>query len=109
MRRTLLALLVLGACSVGEVKTGGGPDAGAGGSVSFTMKVAPLVTRCTGCHGNAQSQPTLTSFDALQAKYKTKPGEQNILVTKDLGVKHHDIDYLSTAERQQVADWINSL
>ncbi len=106
-----LVLVVLAACDVGEVPSGGmTPDAtmttnNNTGETSFNSTIKPLVTTCTGCHSGSTS-PTLTSFSALQAKYKTKPGSTNILVTKG---NHQGITYLSSADRMKVAMWIDSL
>src|SRR4051794_31693104 len=82
-RRAAVAslFLLMGACSVGEVPTGGITDAPPGGGgtpdQTFTAMIAPLVSRCVGCHSGAQN-PTLTSYASLQTKYKTKPGMTNI-------------------------------
>ncbi len=118
--RFAVIALLLGACSVGQV--GGlrppGDDTpqmdapmGGGGEASFNITIKPLTTgRCTGCHEAAQP-PNLSSFTALQAKYKTPPGLMNILVTKgDLtaGV-HAGAAYFGTAEQQEVAAWIDAL
>jgi hypothetical protein len=110
-RATAVSLLTLVACSVGEVPSGN-PDGGTGGGASFTAQVAPLVTECAtaGCHGGAQA-PNLTSFAALQAPYKVKPGSANILVTKGAltaGV-HSGLPYFTAAEQATVAAWIDSL
>jgi hypothetical protein len=122
-------LFLLAACSVGEVPAGGTPDAsgggggggggggdgggggGTGGGQSFTMIITPLVDgRCTTCHGGGTA-PNLTSFMALEPKYKTKPGESNILVTEADATngQHHGIAYFSATEKTTVANWINSL
>jgi hypothetical protein len=116
MRAAVVAVFVwLAGCGVGEVPIGGGgtPDAGGGGgggAASFNRDVAPLLTRCVVCHGGGQP-PNLMSFDALQAKYKMKPGATNVFVTKGdatAGV-HSGIAYFSAAEKQAVAAWIDSL
>src|SRR5258706_16188140 len=111
MRRTLVVLFVLGACDVGEVKTGG-PEGGSPGAATFQSMISPLVTRCRACHGTTPA-PNLSSFSALQDKYKTKPGTGNILVTKGtLGTPpgtHQAIMYLSAADQATVASWIDSL
>ena len=111
LRLVSLALSAcLAACSVGEVP-GDPPDGGngTGGGQSFNAMVAPLVTECTGCHGG--TPPNLTSFSALQAKYKMKPGNANILVTKGdaMGGMHQGIPYFTAAEKTTVAAWIDSL
>ena len=125
MRPLLIAsLLALGACDVGEVPVGGGAQVdagggggdggggGGGGGQSFTAMIVPLVTECAtvACHGGVQP-PILTSFDALAAKYKTKPGSSNILVTKGAltGGSHSGLPYFTTAEQATVAAWIDSL
>jgi hypothetical protein len=67
--------------------------------------IAPLVTECTGCHGTGEP-PNLTSFAALQPKYKLKPGNTNVLVTKG---DHQNITYFTAGEKTTVAAWIDSL
>lgn len=110
----MVASLVLAACSVGEVPIpGGNPDGGAAdgpaatsaGATSFNMKVKPLVGTCTACHQGAQP-PNLTSFDALDAKYKTKPGNANIFVTKG---SHQGQPFLTAEGITTVTMWIDSL
>jgi hypothetical protein len=111
-----VALLVLfAACSVGEVplEGGGTPDAQQMGpnQQSFDMIMKPLVMPCLGCHSTTQA-PNLTSFDALQAMYKNKPGNTNILVTKGdaLGGQHpQGIPYFNTDQKNQVTAWIDGL
>jgi hypothetical protein len=90
--------------------SGTGSGGGGGGGQSFNAIIAPLVTRCTGCHGGGQS-PTLTSFSALEPKYKVKPGASNILVIKGDATngQHHGIQYFSATEKTTVANWIDSL
>jgi hypothetical protein len=115
-RAAIASLFIfMGACGVGEVPAGGGsgtPDAAGGGSgaASFTSQISPLVTRCIGCHSATQG-PTLTSFDALQAKYKMKPGASNIFVTKGDATAgmHQGVAYFSAIEKTSVAGWIDSL
>jgi hypothetical protein len=105
--------LVLGACGVGEVPIGGGgtPDGGGGTPAqTFESQIKPLVTNCLGCHSGIQG-PILTSYDTLAAKYKVKPGETNILVTKAdaTGGTHQGIQYFTGVTKTAVANWINSL
>lgn len=110
-RRAAVASLfiLLGACSVGEVPTGGGGiDAPAGGGTaeaSFNAQVMPLLTRCVGCHSGAQ-QPVLTSYATLAAKYKMKPSTTNTLVNKG---DHAGITYFTPADKTTVATWVDSL
>ena len=105
-------------CSVGEVPVGGDvttPDAAmqnnnnnnnnAAGEASFNSTVKPLVTSCVSCHQGNQA-PNLTSFTALEAKYKMKPGNTNVLVTKG---NHAGIQYLGAADKMTVQNWIDSL
>ncbi|MEZ4361395.1 MAG: hypothetical protein R3B48_14510 [Kofleriaceae bacterium] len=94
------------ACTVGEVGLPDGGGGGGGGGQSFTAMIAPLVTSCTGCHGSGGSPPTLTSFSALQDKYKMKPGNTNIFVTKG---DHQSIVYLTADQTAIVAAWIDGL
>jgi hypothetical protein len=53
----------------------------------------------------------LTSFAALGATYKAKPGASNILVTKGNATagNHEGITYFTPAEQATVAAWIDSL
>jgi hypothetical protein len=115
LRSSLVALsLALGACSVGEVPIGGADGGADNGAQSFAAMVSPLVTECAipACHGGAQP-PNLANYAQLAAKYKTKPGNTNILVTKGamsvpVGM-HSGLQYLSAAEQTTVAAWIDSL
>jgi hypothetical protein len=120
MLRAGLVLFAIAGCDVGEVPlNGGGGDGGVvdstntAGAASFNSMIAPLVTECTvsGCH-NLQI-PVLTSFEALGARYKMKPGSSNVLVTKGASSipagTHSGIPYLTTAEQATVAAWIDSL
>lgn len=113
----LTLLVLLAACGVGEVPLGGGdastPDAAPDpNEASFTAIIAPLVTECIACHGVVQP-PILTSSGALDAKYKMKPGLNNILVTKgDISVPvgiHQGVPYFTEAEEVTVANWIDGL
>jgi hypothetical protein len=109
--RAKIAVFVLfAACSVGEVPSGGGDGGGMGGGQSFEAMIKPLVggspARCTGCHMLNQP-PTLSSFSALEMKYKMGPGNTNILVTKG---NHAGItNYFNATEQMTVASWIDSL
>lgn len=111
VRAKFALLALLAACSVGEV-TDGGVDSGmdmnngTGGGQSFNMIIKPLVDpKCTGCH-SAGTPPTLSSFSALQPKYKMKPGASNVLVTKG---NHAGVIYFDATQQKTVADWIDSL
>lgn len=119
--RSLAVTLVLSlaACSVGEVDLGGGgvdasvtTDTGGGGAgeASFNAQIKPLVTNCLGCHAGV-SAPNLSSFSALEAKYKMGPGASNILVTKGslTGGTHQGVPYFDTTQQMTVATWIDSL
>jgi mono/diheme cytochrome c family protein len=106
MFQIALAAVALSACTVGEVPSpDGGGGGGGGGGQSFNAMIAPLVTTCTGCHGGATA-PNLSSFAALQPKYKMKPGSTNILATKG---DHQAITYLNAAQVATVVAWIDSL
>ena len=109
-----LALLVsLAACGVGEVPDGNTPDAppsNPAGEMSFMTMIQPLVGGCTACHGGTTA-PNLTSFAALEPKYKMKPGMTNVLVTKGDTTQgmHYGIAYFNTTQQGTVAMWIDSL
>jgi hypothetical protein len=105
MFQIALAAVALSACTVGEVPSPDGGGGGGGGGQSFNAMIAPLVTTCTGCHSGA-TPPDLSSFAALQAKYKMKPGSANILATKG---DHQTITYLNAAQVATVVAWIDSL
>ena len=109
----LAMVMSLGACGVGEVPIGGTgtPDGGGGGGAAgqaFNTQIKPLITTahpCLGCHStNIAGEPNLSSADALQAKYKTKPGSGNILVTKG---DHQNTTYFTATEKTAVAAWID--
>jgi hypothetical protein len=91
-----------------------GPDAAIGGGTvtpaeSFQTMIAPLVTRCIGCHSGGQA-PNLTSYDLLDPSFITKPGAQSILCTEAAdGAQHNGVAYLSTSDKATVAGWIDSL
>lgn len=112
--RILVATLValLGACSVGD-GGGEGDDDGRGSgsgpgsadpSQSFEAEVKPNVGLCLACHGG-NLPPNLLSYAKLEAKYKVKPGDTNILVTKG----SHEGRALTDAQRAAIIAWINRL
>ncbi|MDQ3337916.1 MAG: hypothetical protein M4D80_22365 [Myxococcota bacterium] len=114
-RPILLALVVVAlaaaGCSVGEYgaeQQSMSPDAaqvsGGGNETSFNATVKPLVANCVSCHG--AQPPTLTSYAALQAKYKMKPGSANILVTKG---DHQGITYFNANDKAAIQGWIDGL
>lgn len=109
----LTMALGLGACDVGEVGdengTGSGGGNGQGGGQSFTAMVKPIIDSktCLACHNEGQTSPILSQFSKLDAKYKIKPGAQNILVTK--GVHAGLAAYFTTTEANTIATWIDSL
>src|SRR5574337_253855 len=105
LRAAVAALFVwLAACDVGAVNIGGGgPDGGGGnGAQTFQSMIQPLVNpKCTSCHSTTQP-PNLSSFESLQAQYKTKPGMNNILVTKGDATQgmHEGIQYFDATQKQ---------
>jgi len=110
MFRAGALLIALAGCDVGEVPLTS--DSGGMGAATFQANIAPLVTECVAagaCH--TVQIPVLTSFDALAAKYKMKPGAQNILVTKGslTAGMHSGIPYLTSTEQATVAAWIDGL
>jgi len=107
---------MLAGCSVGEVPIGGG---GVDGGVdvatqSFNAMVKPVVSRCAvaACHGGVQS-PNLSDYAKLEARYKTKPGRNSLLVTKGTTTvpvgQHSGMPYLSADDQTKVANWLDSL
>jgi hypothetical protein len=116
----VLLLVLLTACSVGEVpdgtttpdaKTGGDGGGGTGGGQTFNTMIKPLVDgRCTSCHAGGTA-PNLSSFMMLEPKYKMKPGASNILVTEGnlTSGQHHGIPYFNATEQTTVKNWIDSL
>ena len=121
MFRTVVTTLglMLAACSVGEVEGGGGVDAPVDNSpnaVSFRSMIQPMVDgRCTGstgCHqlGGTQPSPILNNYAQLQAKYKQKPGANNILVNHvPTGTMHQTATWWSATEQTTVGTWIDNL
>src|SRR6185503_1999276 len=112
--------LMLAACSVGEVEgSGGGVDAPVDNSpnaMSFQSTILPMVNgRCTGstgCHqlGGTQPSPILNEYAKLQAKYKQKPGANNILVNHvPAGTIHQTATWWSATEQTTVGNWIDGL
>ena len=110
----LAAVTFLAACSVGEYgpeqqQQQMMPDAAMqtnpANETSFNNTVKPLVMTCIGCHGGNQP-PNLTSFTALEAKYKMKPGSTNILTTKG---NHVGITYFDATGKAAVQGWIDGL
>jgi hypothetical protein len=74
---------------------------------TFRTTITPLVTECISCHGGPGiTPPNLTSLDMLQDRYKMKPGNTNILVTKG---GHSGVPYLPPPELDMVTNWINDL
>lgn len=110
LRTTFVSLLVVvGACGVGEVPGGpGGTVDASPASAAYETMVKPAVTRCATpvCHAGPQP-PNLSSADALQASYKTKPGTGSLVVTHvGDGQPHNGITYLSAAEKQAFVTWV---
>ena len=110
----VVAVAVGAGCSVGEYgeTTTMAPDAmmttnnNAAGEASFNSTIKPLtMPTCVSCHSGGTA-PNLTSFAALQPKYKTKPGMTNILVTKG---DHSGIAYFNGTDKTAVQNWIDSL
>lgn len=132
LRTAIVSLLLVSACSVGEVPTGGGtptptPDAAqtgnggidaaptggsdaAGGGVdpaaTFTSMILPLLTaqNCTGCHPS-MSPPDMTSYSALDPSFITKPGAKATLITHGV----HSGPAVTTTSAATIAAWIDSL
>lgn len=117
LRSCLIALVVvLGACDVGEVPSGGpGPDAGTSVQAQkFDTVVKPVVMRCAiaGCHSTTPpatgQEPNFYSYSTLAARYRTAPGSSSLIITHvGDGQPHNNITYLSTAEKKTISDWID--
>ncbi len=110
----VLVAASLTACGGGEPSElpDAAPDsAPVDGTASFNEKIRPLVRQCINCHGVGLTMPNLTSFLALEARYKVKPGRLNVLVTKadNAAGMHYGILYFDVDEKKIVADWIDSL
>jgi hypothetical protein len=129
-RSTLIAFLVVAGCSVGEVPiAGGGVDAGGGGGgggagggggsgtamgtqAVFDAMIKPLVMRkgCTPCHTGAVQPPNFTSYDTLDAKYRSGPVTTNLLLTEAAdGAVHNGVTYFTTAEKTTIKSWIQGM
>jgi hypothetical protein len=123
----MASLLFVAACDVGEVPVSGavtGTDAGSTGGTdsgstgptgveaTFNSQVKPLVARCAGagCHSGAQP-PNLTAYSLLIAKYKTKPGNQSLLVTHGIATnnQHSGMPWLSAADQLTIGAWLDTL
>ncbi len=111
----VVLFVLLAGCSVGEVpiEGGGTPDAPPAGpnQISFNNMITPITPGCRGCHSTGQP-PNLTSFDALEAKFKAKPGSGNILVTKGdalAGQHPAGIPYFTPDQKTIVTGWIDGL
>jgi hypothetical protein len=108
----VVLLVLLSACTVGEVplNEGGSTDAGPDpNETSFNTTVKPLLMTCTACH--AATPPKLGSYATLEAKYKMKPGNTNVFVTKadtTNGV-HQGLPYFNADQKMTVARWIDEL
>jgi hypothetical protein len=76
-------------------------------AMDFVSKIQPLVTRCTGCHPST-SPPNLSSYTALEAKYKMRPGASNILVIKGVPSGHNG-DWFTATQQDTIAKWIDSI
>jgi len=136
LRTAIVSLLLVSACSVGEVPTGGGtptptPDAaqtGNGGidaaptggvdaaptggtdpATVFTSTILPLLQAqsCVGCHP-AQSPPDLTSYTTIDAKYLTQPGASAKLITSSQASSHTGTKLSATAATT-IAAWIDTI
>lgn len=81
------------------------------GTESFNKMIRPLVTICVTCHSAGTNEPNLTSYLALGAKYRVKPGATNVLVTKGdaSNGNHYGYPYFDLDAKKIVAKWIDSL
>src|SRR4051812_46101556 len=120
MRAILASLVLLSACSVGDVTSGsgGGVDAstdggggtGTGGGMKpaqfdATIKPMLMTKNCISCHSGVQA-PNFSSFTALQTVYKNGPSASNKLLTEAAdGAVHNGATYFTTAEKVTVGKW----
>ena len=110
LRSSLIALVVLGACDVGEVPVGG-PDGGMvteGSEAGFNSTIKPLVTTkgCVSCHSAGQA-PNFSSYQTLDPRYRRGPVGTNLLLNEaGDGALHNGITYFTTAEKMTVSNWI---
>ena len=118
MLRAVAVLCVLAGCDVGEVPVGGGsnnptvdapPGEDPANKASFDTVMKPMVM-AKGCLNGAichmVSPPQLAEYSSVAAKYKVKPGNANILVTKG---DHQNTIYFDQAQKDAVAAWIDGL
>ena len=71
-----------------------------------------MVARCAvaGCHAGTQP-PNLSSYSALALSYRTKPGNQSLLVTHGIATQnmHSGMPWLSQSDQTTIAAWLDSL
>ena len=75
----------------------------------FDSTIKPLVMRkgCPSCHSGSVQPPNFTSFDTLDAKYRTGPVTTNILLTEaGDGALHNGVTYFTTDEKTMIKTWI---
>ena len=117
MGRTLPLLFAAALCACSsdaaepDAPMSDGSGSGVDGTQTFNAMIRPLVVGCVGCHSSGSNEPNLTSYLALGAKYKVKPGATNVLVTKadsSNGI-HFGYAYLDIDGKRIVARWIDSL
>lgn len=118
LRSCLIALVVvLGACDVGEVPaTGGGPDGGmtdggttTGSQAVFDSTIKPMVMMkgCLSCHSTNVQPPNFSSYQTLDAKYRSPPVSTNRLLNEaGDGALHNGVTYFTTAEKMTITNWI---
>lgn len=103
---SILFVLTLGGCDVGDITEGTGTaDGNNTAAMTFESMVKPLLTTCVPCHAGVQP-PDLTGYTKLVDRYKVKPSTANILVTKG---PHQNAAWFTTAQQMTVAAWVDSL
>jgi hypothetical protein len=75
----------------------------------FDAMIKPLVTTkgCLSCHAGAAQPPNFTSYQTLDAKYRSGPVGTNLLLTEaGDSALHNGVAYFSTAEKTTISNWI---
>ena len=74
----------------------------------FDSTIKPLLTSkgCIGCHSGATA-PNFTSYQTLDAMYRTGPVATNRLLNEapDGGL-HNGVTYFTAAEKMTISNWI---
>lgn len=75
----------------------------------FNATIEPLVMTkgCVPCHTGDIQPPNFTSYQTLDAKYRSPPVATNKLLTEAAdGALHNGVTYFTTAEKTTISNWI---